>query len=80
MTGAHATTARPGDWLEVHGLPGKPPRRGRVEEVLGRPGHEHYLVRWDERHTSIFFPTDGVTVVRDEEGGARSEPEPGPAA
>ena len=55
---------RPGDWLEVHGLPGLPPRRGQILEVLGGPGHVHYRVRWDERHESIFYPSEGASVVR----------------
>ena len=70
-----ATNDRPGrgavagDWLEVAGLPGRPPRRGQVVEVLGRSGHEHYRVRWDEEHESVFFPTEGSRIVR---LGARS--------
>ena len=56
----HATV---GDWLEVAGLPGRPPRRGQVIEVLGREGHEHYRVRWDEKHESLFYPTEGVHIV-----------------
>jgi len=56
--------ARAGDSIEVNGLPGRAPRRGEILEVLGRSGHEHYDVRWDEQHTSIFFPTEGMTVIR----------------
>jgi hypothetical protein len=52
-----------GDWLEVAGRPGKPPRRGQVIEVLGRAGHERYRVRWDSEHESVFFPTEAVHVV-----------------
>lgn len=55
--------ANPGDWLEVTGLPGRPPRRGQVTEVLGSAGHEHYRVRWDEQHESLFFPSEAVHVV-----------------
>jgi hypothetical protein len=55
--------AHAGDWLEAHGIPGKPPRRGEILEVLGRPGHERYRVRWDEKHESIVYPADGVSVV-----------------
>src|SRR5688572_9204256 len=55
--------AAPGDWVEVRGRPGYATRRGEILEVLGAPGHEHYRVRWDEQHESIFFPqTDGVHV------------------
>jgi hypothetical protein len=56
--------ASPGDWLEVAGLPGRPPRRGQVVEVLGRRGHEHFRVRWDEAHESVFFPTEATRIVK----------------
>ena len=59
--------ARPGDWIEVNGLPGRAPRRGQILDVLGRAGHEHYHVRWDERHESIFYPTEGTAVIRHRE-------------
>jgi Domain of unknown function (DUF1918) len=52
------------DWIEGHGLPGRAPRRGQILEVLGRTGHEHYRVRWDEQHQSLFFPTDGTRVLQ----------------
>ena len=55
--------AEVGDWIEVDGLPGRPPRLGQVTEVLGTGGHEHYRVRWDERHESIFYPSEGSTVL-----------------
>jgi hypothetical protein len=66
-----ATTgqAKPGDWLEVHGLPGQPPRRGQVLEVLGGAAHPRYRVRWDERHESIFYPSEGTTIVPAEPPG-----------
>ena len=54
-----------GDWLEARGLPGWPTRRGQILEVIGRPGHERYRVRWDEKHESIVFPSaDGIHVLR----------------
>jgi hypothetical protein len=31
--------------------------------VLGGEGHEHYRVRWDERHESIVYPADGVIIT-----------------
>jgi hypothetical protein len=58
------TAPTTGDWVEVHGLPGQPGRRGQILEVLGPPGHHRYRVRWDERHESIFFPSEGTTIVR----------------
>jgi hypothetical protein len=61
---AHAADrAQAGDWVHARGLPGQSAREGQIVEVLGRPGHEHYRVRWDEQHESIRFPSDGVTVI-----------------
>ncbi|MEX1009290.1 MAG: DUF1918 domain-containing protein [Acidimicrobiia bacterium] len=45
---------------------GVPPRRGTVLEVRGEPGHEHYVVRWDDGHESVFYPA----------GTAHSSPRP----
>jgi hypothetical protein len=59
-----AVPGGPGDWVEAHMIGGGPVRRGMILEVLGRPGHEHYRVRWDEDHESVFFPADGVSIVR----------------
>jgi hypothetical protein len=64
-----------GDWLQARGLPGMPSRRGQITEVLGRAGHTHYRVRWDERHESIVYPADGVIVIPHRErkpGGSRA--------
>jgi hypothetical protein len=54
--------ARPGDVLEVRGIPGASPRKGLVEEVLGEGRHRHFRVRWDEQHVSLFFPGSGEGV------------------
>ena len=59
-----AISARVGDWIEARGIHGEPARSGEIVEVLGREGHEHYLVRWDEQHESILYPADGVVIVR----------------
>ena len=61
-TNASTAPARPGDWVVARGIGDKPSRRGEIIEVLGGPGHEHWRVRWDEVHESIFYPADGVTV------------------
>jgi hypothetical protein len=58
-----ASTARAGDLIEARGLHGQPSRRGKIVELLGSAGHEHYRVRWDEQHESIVYPTDGVIVT-----------------
>lgn len=55
-------TVRVGDWLEARGIHGEAPRVGEILEILGAPGHEHYLVRWDEQHESIVYPADGVVI------------------
>lgn len=55
--------AQVGDWVQTRGIHGEPSRRGQITELLGRPGHEHFKVRWDEAHESILYPADGVTIV-----------------
>jgi len=52
-----------GDCIEARGVHGQAPRRGEILEVLGREGHQHYRVRWDEQHESIVYPADGVIVI-----------------
>jgi len=52
-----------GDWIEARGLHGQPARRGQIVELLGRAGHEHYRVRWDEQHESIVYPADGIVIT-----------------
>ncbi len=56
--------AHVGDWVETRAIRGGPGRRGEVVAVLGRAGHEHYRVRWDDQHESILYPADGVVLVR----------------
>jgi hypothetical protein len=58
-----ARTARVGDRIEARGLHRRPARRGEIVELLGSAGHEHYRVRWDERHESIVYPTEGVIIT-----------------
>jgi hypothetical protein len=72
MTDTHEETvsrssARPGDWVVVHGHAlGEPERHGLILEVIGGPGHERFRVRWDEEHESICYPGSDVTVRRRE--------------
>ncbi len=35
---------------------GHPARTGEVLEVIGDGDIQHYLVRWDDGHVSMFFP------------------------
>jgi hypothetical protein len=54
-----------GDVIEVHEHRlGEKPRTGEILEVLGEPAHEHYRVRWDDGHESIFYPSSDATVRR----------------
>ena len=59
-------TARTGDWIEVNVIGGGSNRRGQILEVLGGEGHEHYRVRWDEEHESIFYPGLDAEIRRKE--------------
>jgi hypothetical protein len=57
-----ASKAQVGDWIEARGLHGHQSRRGEIAELLGNAGHEHYRVRWDQKHESIVYPADGVII------------------
>jgi Domain of unknown function (DUF1918) len=57
------SAAPPGDRLEVKGVSDTPSPRGQIVEVLGTPGHPHFLVRWDEGHESIVYPSDHGAIV-----------------
>jgi hypothetical protein len=60
---AKTTPGHVGDRIEVHSPSGTvAPRRGEIVEVLGMPHHEHYRVRWNDGHESIFFPADGTHI------------------
>lgn len=65
METGHTTldSASAGDWIELRGVHGQPPRRGEITEVIGSDQHLRYRVRWDEKHESIVYPADGVMVV-----------------
>ena len=56
--------AQPGDVVVVHGhTTGDPGRTGVILEVLDpASGHEHYRVRWDEEHESLYWPGSDATV------------------
>lgn len=38
-------------------------RRGEVLEVIGSGDGEHYRVRWQDGHESVYFPGPDATVV-----------------
>jgi hypothetical protein len=49
--------------IEIHGHSlSEKPRTGEILEVLGELAHEHYRVRWDDGHESIFYPSSDATI------------------
>ena len=67
------TTARVGDVIEITGhRVGAAPRTGEILELLGQSGHEHFRVRWEDGHESIFYPSSDA-VVRARHGGPVKE-------
>lgn len=58
------TPAEVGDLVEITGhTVGDAPRTAEILEVLGGPDHEHYRVRWEDGHESIFFPADDARIT-----------------
>ena len=54
-----------GDVVEITGHSvGDQPRSAEVIEILGSGEREHYRVRWEDGHESIFFPAEDATVTR----------------
>jgi hypothetical protein len=55
--------AREGDRLVVEGAKvGQTPRSGEILEVVTGPQGQHYRVRWDDGHETIFFPSSDARV------------------
>jgi hypothetical protein len=53
-----------GDAIVVDGVHlNEPPRRGEIIEVLGTGDAEHFRVRWDDGHESLFFPGATTRIV-----------------
>ncbi|GIU86739.1 MAG: hypothetical protein KatS3mg009_1254 [Acidimicrobiia bacterium] len=51
---------------------GESPRKGEVLEVLESGGVVHYRVRWDDGHTTIFYPSSDAHVVHLGPGRSRA--------
>lgn len=52
-----------GDKLIVNGLHvGEQDRQGVIIEIHGQHGAPPYLVRWQNGHESLFFPSTGTSV------------------
>ena len=59
----HGEPARPGDEVVITGHSvGDAPKVAVILEVLGVEGREHFLVRWEDGHESIFFPGEDAVV------------------
>lgn len=57
------TKGHPGDLIIVEGHhTGEPKRVGEIAEVLGSPEHEHYRVRWEDGHETIFYPSNDARI------------------
>ena len=59
--------AQVGDLVVVEGHRiGEARRIGEILEVLGEAGHQHYRVRWDDDHESVFYPSSDSTIQKAE--------------
>jgi hypothetical protein len=55
--------AKQGDVVAIHGhTTGEPERTGVILEVIGDGEHQHFRVRWDEEHESLYWPGSDATV------------------
>jgi len=56
--------AKVGDELTVKGRhQGDGDRHGKIIEIHGADGAPPYLVRWQDDHESVFFPSSDTVVV-----------------
>ena len=54
-----------GDIIEITGhAVGDAPHKAEVVEVLGKPGHAHFRVRWEDGRESIYFPGGDSRIHR----------------
>jgi hypothetical protein len=59
-----------GDLIEISAhRQGDTGRLGEILAVLGVPGDERYLVRWDDDRQSIFYPGSDASIRRARKGG-----------
>ena len=63
MTSGEETAVRAGDLLIIasHRV-GQPAQFAEVLEVIEASSGQHYRVRWDDGHESIFFPGSDAAV------------------
>ena len=61
----HGLPAEVGDRIQITGhVVGDAPRNAEILEVLGEAGHEHFRVRWEDDHESIYFPAEDAVITR----------------
>jgi len=54
-----------GDHFVIEGTRvGQTRRNGEVVEVLGISSQQHFRVRWEDGHETIYIPGPGATVER----------------
>ena len=57
--------ASPGDEIVVDAMQlGQPPRVGEILEVRHDGTAEHYVVRWDDGHETLFYPGAEAHLVK----------------
>ena len=62
-TRGSAHQVQPGDMVVIEGHHvGEGRRTGEILEVLGKTGHEHYRVRWEDGRETVFYPSGDATI------------------
>jgi Ala-tRNA(Pro) deacylase len=73
--------ARVGDVVAIEGRRvGQAGRSGQILEILGEPGHEHFRVRWEDGHESVFYPGADAVVRRKTASRGKTKPATSPSA
>jgi hypothetical protein len=68
--------ARAGDVIAVHPHHlHEPERIGEILEVLGEAAGEHFRVRWEDGHESLFYPGSDASVRRHRKAKGRDDAE-----
>lgn len=60
---SHTYRPQSGDIVTIAGRRvGEVGRTGEILDVLGDPGHQHFRVRWEDGHESVFYPGSDATI------------------
>lgn len=58
-----AQAPRVGDIVVISGHHvGEPERTGEILELFGEPSHQHFRVRWNDGHESLFYPGSDASI------------------